>query len=179
MGGIILPYRGKRPRIATDAFIADTAVLIGDVEIGPGTSVWFGCILRGDINYIRVGARTNIQDGTIVHVDSREFYTTIGDDVTIGHNAVIHACTLQDRSFVGIGATVLDGAVVESGAMVAAGALLTPGKRVPAGELWAGMPARRARTLSDAQFAEFADIAPRYVALARSYREETDTKDQR
>ncbi len=171
MGGVILPYKGVLPRIADEAFVAPTAVVIGDVEIGPETGVWFGCILRGDLNSIRVGARTNIQDGTIVHVDSREFRTTIGDDITIGHNAVIHACTLESGCFVGMCATVMDGAVVESGAMVAAGALVTPGKRVPAGELWAGTPARRARRLSEEQFAEYADIARRYVLLARSYRE--------
>jgi carbonic anhydrase/acetyltransferase-like protein (isoleucine patch superfamily) len=169
--GRILPYKGVVPRIAADAFIAPTAVLIGDVEIGPETGVWFGCILRGDLNSIRVGARTNIQDGTIVHVDSREFRATIGDDVTVGHNAVIHACTLESGSFVGIGATVLDGAVVESGAMVAAGALVTPAKRVPAGELWAGSPARKLRDLDPGVFAEYAAIAPRYVELARTYRE--------
>ncbi len=169
---VILPFQGKRPKIHESAFIAPGAVVIGDVEIGPDSSVWFGCILRGDLNYIRVGARTNIQDGTIVHVDSREFHTIIGDDVTIGHMAVIHACTLETGAFVGIGATVLDGAVVEGGAMVAAGALVTPGKRVPAGEMWAGTPARRARALDPEKFALFAEIAPHYAELARAYREE-------
>jgi carbonic anhydrase/acetyltransferase-like protein (isoleucine patch superfamily) len=171
-GPIILPFKGKLPKIHATAFIAPGAVVIGDVEIGPDSSVWFGCILRGDINYIRVGARTNIQDGTIVHVDSREFYTTIGDDVTIGHMAVIHACRLEDRAFVGIGATVLDGAVVEGGAMVAAGALVTPGKRVPAGELWAGTPARRVRKLDPEKDAQYAEIAAHYAELAKAYREE-------
>ncbi len=170
MSGVILPYKGTVPRVAADAFVAETAVLIGDVEIGSETSVWFGCILRGDLNSIRVGARTNIQDGTIVHVDSREFRATIGDDVTIGHNAVIHACTLENGAFVGIGATVLDGAVVESAAMVAAGALVTPGKRVPSGELWAGSPARKLRDFPAEEAAAFADIARRYVLLARDYR---------
>ncbi len=170
--GRILSFRGQTPRIAADAFIAPDAVVIGDVEIGAETSVWFGCVVRGDINYIRVGARTNIQDGTIVHVDSQQYSTTIGDDVTIGHQAVIHACTLESGSFVGIGAVVMDGAVVESGAMVAAGALVTPGKRVPKGELWGGRPARRMRHLSDAEAAGLTDIAGRYVLLARAYREQ-------
>ncbi len=168
--GRILPFRGQTPRIAADAFIAPDAVVIGDVEIGAETSVWFGCVVRGDINYIRVGARTNIQDGTIVHVDSQQYSTTIGDDVTIGHQAVIHACTLEDACFVGIGATVMDGAVVESGAMVAAGALITPGKRVPKGELWAGTPARRLRALTEDEAANLTEIAGRYVELARKYR---------
>ncbi len=169
---MILPFHGRMPRIAADAFVAPGAVVIGDVEIGAETSVWFGCVLRGDINYIRVGARTNIQDGTVVHVDSDEFSTTIGDDVTIGHGAVIHACTLESGSFVGIGATVMDGAVVESGAMVAARGLVTPGKRVPKGELWGGTPARRMRRLSDAEAANLTEIAGRYVELARAYREQ-------
>ncbi len=171
MTGLILPYRGQLPRIAADAFIAATAVLIGDVEIGPETSVWFGCILRGDLNSIRVGARTNIQDGTIVHVDSARFSTTIGDDITIGHNAVIHACTLENGCFIGMSATVMDGAVVESGAMVAAGALIIPGKRVPAGELWAGCPARRLRDVTAAEAANFPKVIEEYARLAREYRQ--------
>ena len=175
-GGVILPYKGVLPRIADDAFIAPTAVIIGDVEIGPEAGVWFGCILRGDQNYIRVGARTNIQDGTIVHVDSREFWTTIGDDITIGHNAVIHACTLENGCFIGMSATVMDGAVVESGAMVAAGALVTPGKRVPAGELWAGTPARRMRDVTAAEAANFPEVIDEYVMLARNYRQAAQGK---
>ena len=168
--GTILPYQGKTPDIADDAFVAHGAVIIGDVTIGAQSSVWFNCVLRGDLNFIRVGARTNIQDGTVVHIDSREFSTTIGDDVTIGHMALIHACTLEDGSFVGMQATVMDGAVVEAGAMVAAGALLTPGKRVPSGELWGGSPARRMRALTDEDRKLFADIADGYVRLAESYR---------
>ncbi|MFQ5783880.1 MAG: gamma carbonic anhydrase family protein [Alphaproteobacteria bacterium] len=169
-GGVILPLGDRAPRIAADAFIAPTATLIGDVEIGAGSSIWFGCILRGDINFIRVGARSNLQDGTIVHVNRiAEHRTVIGDDVTVGHAALIHACTLESGSFVGMRATVMDGAVVESGAMVAAGALVTPGKRVPAGELWAGAPARRARVLNDDERASLTDIAGLYASLAREY----------
>ncbi len=166
-----LPFAGLEPRIAADAFVAPGAVVIGDVEIGAESSVWFGCVLRGDINYIRVGARTNLQDGTIVHVDQDAYATVIGDDVTVGHAAVIHACTLESACFVGMRATVMDGAVVESGAMVAAGALVTPGKRVSGGELWAGSPARRVRALSDGEAAGLTEIAGRYARLARAYRE--------
>ena len=119
-----------------------TATVIGDVEIGAETNIWFGCLVRGDMNIIRIGKRVNIQDLTVVHVDSQKYGTFIGDDVTIGHSAVIHACTLQDRCFVGMQACVMDGAVVETGAMVAAGALVPPGKTVKAGQLWAGTPAR-------------------------------------
>ena len=169
MSGVILPYQGRIPRIADDAFVAHGAVIVGDVEIGRQSSVWFNCVLRGDLNVIRVGARTNIQDGTVVHIDSREFSTTIGDDVTIGHLALIHACTLEDGCFVGMGATVMDGVVVETGAMVAAGALVTPGKRVPSGELWGGRPARRMRALTDEDTALFAEIVDGYVRLAANY----------
>lgn len=168
---IILPYRGTRPRIAPAAFVAPGAAVIGDVEIGAGSSVWFGCVLRGDVNFITVGARSNLQDGAVVHVASDGPATIIGDDVTVGHAAVIHACTLESGCFVGIRATVMDGAVVESGAMVAAGALVTPGKRVPSGELWAGAPARKLRALSADEIAGLTDIARRYVLLAESYRE--------
>ncbi len=169
-GPIVLPYRGVAPRIAADAFVAPGAVVVGDVEIGPESSVWFGCVLRGDVNVIRIGARTNLQDGTIVHVASDGPATIVGDDVTIGHGAIIHACTLESGCFIGIRATIMDGAVVESGAMVAAGALVTPGKRVKAGELWAGAPARRLRDLDAEAFAPYAAIAAHYVDLARAYR---------
>ena len=169
MSGLILPYRGKRPVIAADAFVAPTATVIGDTVIGAETGVWFGCVLRGDSNYIRVGARTNIQDGTVVHVDSTSYPAVIGDDVTIGHMALIHACTLEDRSFVGMYATVMDGAVVETGGMVAAGSLVTPGKRVRTGELWAGSPAKKWRDLTDAERATLTDAAAHYVELARDY----------
>ena len=136
--GLILPYRGRLPAISPDAFIAPNAVVIGDVVIGPETGVWFGCVVRGDMNEIRIGARTNIQDGTVIHVDSQTYGAFIGSDVTIGHMCLIHACTLEDGSFVGMHATVMDGAVVERGAMVAAGAVVTPEKRVPSGQLWGG-----------------------------------------
>ncbi len=179
MTGIILPFRGMTPKVAEDAFVAETATLIGDVEIGPGASVWYGCVLRGDGNRIRVGRNTNIQDGTVVHVnhdpggDYREtgggMPTLIGDDVTIGHMALIHACTVEDRSFVGMRSVVMDLAVVETGAMVAAGALVAPGKRVDAGELWVGSPARRARAISDEERDMMAYIARHYGELAAEY----------
>jgi len=166
----ILPYKGVLPTIDPDCFIAPGAVVIGDVVIGKDTSVWFGCVIRGDVHEIRIGERTNIQDGTIVHVTGGTYGTYIGSDVTIGHGVVLHACTLGDGSFVGMGATILDGAVVESGAMVAAGAVVTPGKRVVKGELWAGNPARPMRALTEKDLAFFPVSAANYVALARDYR---------
>ncbi|WP_417844723.1 gamma carbonic anhydrase family protein [Thalassospira sp.] len=166
----ILKYRDAVPQIADTAFIAPNATIIGDVEIGPETGIWFGCVIRGDVHEIRIGARTNIQDLTMVHVAKGKFGTYIGDDVTIGHSAVIHACTLEDRSFVGMGATVMDGCVIEQGAMLGAGALLSPGKRIPAGELWAGVPARKVRELTQEEIEFFKVSADRYAGLAEEYR---------
>ncbi|MES1152270.1 MAG: gamma carbonic anhydrase family protein, partial [Dongia sp.] len=142
--------------------------------IGPGASIWYGCVLRGDANSIRVGARTNIQDGTVIHVNSdREgavaTKTVIGDDVTVGHMALIHACTLEDKSFVGMKACIMDGVVVEGGAMVAAGALVTPGKRVKRGEVWAGSPAKLMRPVSEKEASYLAHAAEHYVELAQTY----------
>ena len=175
MPALILPHNGIVPRIAADAFIAETAVIIGDVEIGAGASVWYGCVLRGDANSIRIGARTNIQDGTVIHVNhERESAVgtkaTIGADVTVGHMALLHACTIEDGGFVGMKACVMDGVVVEGGAMVAAGALVTPGKRVRSGELWAGSPAKLMRPLAEKERAYLAYSAHHYAELAQTYR---------
>jgi len=169
-GAVIIPFAGHTPRVAADAFIAPGVVLIGDVEVGPGASIWFGSVLRGDVGPIRVGARTNIQDGTIVHVDSHTYPTLIGADVTIGHCVLIHACTLEDGAFVGMRATVMDGAVVEGGGMVAAGALVTPGKRVRRGELWAGSPAKMWRALTQDDLDGFKSTVEHYAEKAHQFR---------
>jgi carbonic anhydrase/acetyltransferase-like protein (isoleucine patch superfamily) len=170
VSGPLFPFEGKVPVLQDGAWVAPTAAVIGDVVLGPGSSVWYGCVLRGDSNIIRVGARTNIQDGTIVHVNSGAEPTLIGDGVTIGHACIIHGCTLEDGAFVGMGATVLDRAVIEGGGMLAAGALLTPGKRVRRGELWAGSPAKLLRPLTPEDIARFATTAPHYAALALRHR---------
>ncbi|HWK45673.1 MAG TPA: gamma carbonic anhydrase family protein [Stellaceae bacterium] len=172
MTGLILPFRGRLPEIAADAWVAPNATVIGDVVIGAGSSIWFGVVLRGDGEPIHVGARTNIQDGTVVHVSGGRFPTWIGDDVSIGHMALIHGCTLEDGAFVGMTACVMDGVVVEGGALVAAGALVTPGKRVPAGELWAGRPARFLRKLTPEDRTMAERTASGYRALGAEYREE-------
>ena len=169
MPALIRRHHGVMPTVGEGAFVAETAVLIGDVVIGAGASIWYGCILRGDGNYIRVCERTNVQDGTIVHIATDAHPTLIGAGVTIGHAAIIHACTLQDDSFVGMGATVMDGAVVERHAMVAAGALVPPGKVVRSGELWAGLPARKMRDLTTEDIENIHTSATRYCELARSY----------
>ena len=147
-GATILTYEGVTPTIDVTAFVAPGARVIGDVHIGAGASIWYNVVLRGDVNHIRVGARTNIQDGSVVHVSTATHPTIIGEDVLIGHLAMVHGCTLHDRAFVGFGAIVMDGCVIESDGMLAAGAMLTPGKRIPSGQLWSGRPAKYMRDLS-------------------------------
>jgi carbonic anhydrase/acetyltransferase-like protein (isoleucine patch superfamily) len=168
--GPIYSLDGVFPKVAPDAFIAPGAVVIGDVEIGSETGIWFHCMVRGDLNIIRIGARTNIQDGSIVHVDTGAGATHIGDDVTVGHNAVIHACTLKNRAFVGIAATVLDGAVIEEGGMLGAGGLLTPGKLIGRNELWVGAPAKLVRVMTDEERKRFDRNAEVYRKLAARFR---------
>jgi len=172
---LTLTHHGCTPTLAPTAFVAPTASVVGEVSVGAGASIWYGCVLRGDVAPIVVGERTNIQDGTVIHVASSRLGkrgalpTMIGDDVTVGHMALLHACTLGDRSFVGMGAIVMDGVVVESGAMVAAGALLTPGKTVRSGELWAGRPAKFFRKLSEGELKNIDVSAAQYVEVGQSH----------
>ena len=169
----LIGFGGKAPSVEPTAFVAPGARLIGDVEIGPEASIWYNCVLRGDVNSIRVGARSNIQDGSVLHVDSPRpgnpagLPTLIGEEVLIGHMAMVHGCILRDRAFVGLGAIVMDGCEIESGAMLAAGALLAPGRLIPAGQLWAGRPAKYVRDLSDEELAGQRAGVDHYVALAR------------
>jgi carbonic anhydrase/acetyltransferase-like protein (isoleucine patch superfamily) len=173
----LITFGGKAPRIDPSAFVAPGASLIGDIEIGAEASIWYNCVLRGDVNRIRIGARTNIQDGSVIHVDSpkpgeeRGHPTIIGEEVLIGHLAMVHGCILHDRAFVGLGAIVMDGCEIESEAMLAAGAMLTPGKRIPAGQLWAGRPAKYVRDLTDAELAGQRQGVAHYVALAKAHAE--------
>jgi len=170
-----LSFGGKCPRVDPTAFVAPGARLVGDVEIGPDASIWYNCVLRGDVNRIRIGARTNIQDGSVIHVDSPKpgdaggHATIIGADVLIGHLAMVHGCILRDRAFVGLGAIVMDGCEIEGDAMLAAGAMLTPGKRIPSGQLWAGRPAKYVRELSESDLAGMREGVAHYVALARMH----------
>ncbi len=174
-GASILSFGGKTPLIDSQAFVAPGAQLIGDIEIGPEASIWYNCVLRGDVNRIRIGARTNIQDGSVIHVDSPKpgseegNPTIIGEDVLIGHLAMVHGCILHDRAFVGLGSIVMDGCVIESDAMLAAGAMLTPGKRIPSGQLWAGRPAKYVRDLTPDELAGQQAGVAHYVALARAH----------
>ena len=168
--GPLWAFEGVAPTVAPDAWVAPTATVIGNVVLGARVGVWWHCVLRGDTNHIHVGAGTNIQDGTIIHVARDRFATEIGTDVTIGHACIIHACTLHDRAFVGMGATVLDGAVIEEGGMLAAGGLLTPGKRIGRNELWAGSPAKLLRVMTAEERAGWDQTATHYVELAQRNR---------
>lgn len=176
MKPIIEPYRGEfsplliYPKIAATAYIATNAAVIGDVHIGEDSGIWYGSTVRGDVNYIRIGNRTNVQDGSVIHVTRNTGPTLIGSEVTIGHAVLMHACDLRDRCFIGMRATIMDDVVVETDAMVAAGALVTPGKRVPSGELWAGSPAKFFRKLTADEIKHIGDSADNYVRLCREYK---------
>jgi gamma-carbonic anhydrase len=169
-GPVLIVHKKVVPDVHPTTFLADTARVIGDVVIGAESGIWFGCIVRGDVNYIRIGARTNIQDGTVIHVTGGGHPTIIGDDVTVGHMALLHACTIESGAFVGMKACVMDGAVVETGAMVAAGALVTNNKRIPTGQLWAGSPAQYMRDLTPGESANIPVSARKYADLASIYR---------
>ena len=145
----IIAFNGTSPAIAADAFVAPGARIIGNVTIGAHASIWYNCVVRGDVGAITIGARTNIQDGSVVHVTGGKYNTVIGEDCLIGHLAMIHGCTLENHAFVGLGAIVMDGCVIETDAMLAAGAMLTPGKTIPAGQMWGGRPARFMRELNE------------------------------
>ena len=166
----ILPYKGVVPKIADDAFIAENAVIIGDVEIGSGSSVWYNTVIRGDVNYIRIGSNTNIQDGTVIHVGHKDGPTIIGNGITVGHKALLHACTVEDLAFIGMNSCVMDGAVVKTESMVAAGALVTPNKIVPTHELWAGNPAKLFRKLKQEEIEYLPYSRDHYAKLAAQYR---------
>jgi gamma-carbonic anhydrase len=166
------PHQGRSPVLGARVFLAPGAHLTGDVEVGDDASFWFHTVARGDVNTIRIGPRTNVQDGSVLHVTHLRHPLSIGAGVVVGHQAVLHGCTVEDGALVGIGARVLDGAVVESGAQIGAGALVAPGPRIPAGHLALGIPARVVRPLTDDERRAIGEIAERYVALKERYRTE-------
>ncbi len=166
---IIKEYNGIKPQIAPSAFIAENAVIIGNVTIGENSSVWYNCVLRGDVNYIQVGNDTNIQDGTIIHVHRNDAATIIGNGVTIGHKCLLHGCTIQDYSFVGMGASIIDYAKLESESYVGACSLVTSNKIVKSHELWTGIPAKKMRMLTSEEIQYIYISRDNYVALAKQY----------
>lgn len=164
-----MSFGDKSPSVDPTAWIAPGAVVVGDVALGPGVGIWYGCVLRGDVNAIRIGARSNVQDGSVLHVTRNRFETVVGDEVTIGHRAVVHGCRVGDGALIGIGAIVLDGAQVGEGALVGAGAVVTPGKVIPPRSLVVGTPARVVRLLDDDELSKQRERTLHYVELAREH----------
>jgi carbonic anhydrase/acetyltransferase-like protein (isoleucine patch superfamily) len=164
------PFLDAVPRLDDSVFIAESAQVIGDVHLGPESSVWFNAVVRGDVNWIRIGARSNIQDNAVVHVTNRTAPTLIGDRVTVGHSAVVHGCTVEDDVLVGIGAVILDHAVIGHDSLVGARALVTGGTRIPPRSLVLGSPARAVRSLTDEEVEQVHAYARNYVGYARIYR---------
>ncbi len=165
----IYALKGVAPKIGEGVFVAPNASVIGDVEIGESSSVWFGVVVRGDVFPIRIGARTNVQDNSVIHVTGGKASTSIGDDVTVGHAAIIHGCTIGSRCLVGMGSTVLDGVIIEDECFIAAGTLVPPGMRVPTRSMVMGRPGKIVRTLRDTEISEIATAAALYVQNARDY----------
>jgi carbonic anhydrase/acetyltransferase-like protein (isoleucine patch superfamily) len=166
---MLRPYKGVHPRVHDTAYVDVSAQVVGDVEIGEASSVWMNVVIRGDVHHVRIGRRTNVQDGTIVHVMRGTYATTIGDDVTIGHGAIVHGCTLGDRILVGMGAILLNGVEVGDDSIVAAGTLLPEGTRIPSRSLVMGSPGTVRRALTEADIASILEYGERYVGYRRDY----------
>jgi carbonic anhydrase/acetyltransferase-like protein (isoleucine patch superfamily) len=168
---MIVSLGERRPDVHASAFVVDSAVVIGDVVLGAETSIWFHAVVRGDVERIRIGARSNIQDNATVHVTTDRWPTVVGEGVTVGHAAVLHGCSIGDHCLIGIGAIVLDGVVVGDECLVGAGAVVTPGTQVPPRSLVLGSPAKRVRELSTDEIARLRQSASNYVRHARTYRD--------
>lgn len=166
---MLRPYRGTLPAVAASAWVDQSAQVIGDVTVGEESSLWMNVVVRGDVHRVRIGRRTNLQDGVIVHVMRGTHPTTIGDEVTIAHGAIVHGCTIADRCLIGMGAIVLNGADVGSDTIVAAGALIVEGARIPPRSLVMGSPARVKRALTDAEVGSIREYAERYVGYRLDY----------
>jgi len=166
---VIKPYKGIFPRIHPSAYLSENVYVIGDVEIGEDSSIWFGSVVRGDVNYIRIGRRTNIQDNSVVHVTHDTHPTVIGDNVTVGHRVVLHGCVLHNNILVGMGAVIMDGVEIEDYVLVGAGALITPNKKIPSGVLVAGVPAKVIRDLREEEIKMIEESARNYVMYKNEY----------
>ena len=170
MDGIVIPYGDRRPEVAPSAFVAPGAYVIGKVRVGEGSSIWYGAVLRGDLDEIRVGARTSIQDNAVIHMDEG-YPVTVGDDCVVGHAAVVHGCEIGDRCLVGMNATILTGARIGEGSIVAAGAMVPEGREFPSKSLVVGVPAKRVAEVRDEQAKDIARGARSYVERAAAHRE--------
>ena len=170
---IIRELNGKKPRYGAGCFFAENAVIVGDVEMGSQCSIWYNAVVRGDVHFIRIGDKVNIQDGAVIHCTYQKFPTNIGNNVSIGHNAIVHGCTVHDNVLIGMGAIVMDDCVVESNTIIAAGAVVTQGTRVESGSIYAGVPARKIKDISDQLISgEIERIADNYVKYAGWYKGE-------
>ncbi len=166
---MIKSFQNLSPKIHESAYVSEDAIIIGDVEIGAESSIWFGSVLRGDVNYIRIGERTNVQDGTIIHVSSKTHPTVLEDEITLGHRVTLHGCHIETGCLIGIGSIILDGARVGRNSLVAAGSLLTPNTQIPPRVLVMGSPARVKRELSDDEVKDLERFWRNYVSLSRVY----------
>jgi carbonic anhydrase/acetyltransferase-like protein (isoleucine patch superfamily) len=175
---LIRKLLGKSPVLGEDCFLSETCVIVGDVTMGDQCSVWFNAVIRGDVNFIKIGNKVNIQDNAMIHCTYQKYPTYIGNNVSIGHNAIVHGCTIHDNVLIGMGAIVMDNAIVESNAIIAAGAVVTQGKHVKSGELWAGVPAKKISDVSqELQEGEIRRIANNYVKYSSWYDEPEDDED--
>jgi len=166
---MLLPYKGKMPVLGEGVFIEDSARVIGDVEIGAGSSIWFNAVVRGDVHYIRIGGRTNVQDNCTLHVTKETYPLIIGSDVTVGHNVILHGCTVRDRCLIGMGAIILDNAEIGEDCIIGAGALVKEGTVIPPGSLVVGLPARVAREVRPDEKARILQSARNYIEYAKNY----------
>mgnify|MGYP003632174211 CR=1 FL=1 len=166
---IIRTFDNKTPKLGDDVFVAETAVIIGDVEVGARSSVWYGVVLRGDVHHIRIGEEVSVQDNTVIHVTSGRHATIVGDRVTVGHSVVLHGCTIGDQCLIGMGAVIMDRAIIGKNCVVGAGALVTPGTEIPEGHLALGSPAKVSRKLTDEELQWIATSSSHYVELAARY----------
>ncbi|PNQ73986.1 gamma carbonic anhydrase family protein [Hanstruepera neustonica] len=170
---IIKPVNGKHPEIPNDCFIADNATIVGEVSMGNDCSVWFNAVIRGDVHFIKMGNKVNVQDGAVIHATYQKSPTTIGNNVSIGHNAIVHGCTIHDNVLIGMGSIVMDDCVVESNSIIAAGAVVTQNTRVEAGSIYAGVPAKKVKDISkDLISGEIDRIANNYVKYSSWFKNE-------
>ena len=174
---IIEPYKGKRPLLASDVFVAPGAVIVGDVTIGEGSSIWYNSVVRGDVGRVVIGKNTNIQDLCMLHMTTDVSDLLIGDEVTVGHRVVLHGCTIQDRCLIGMGAVILDNAVIGRGSVVASGAVVTERAVIPPNSLVAGMPAKVKKTLAEGESSPATRIANHYIELAKEHRKLLESEE--
>lgn len=170
---LIKSVNGKSPQIPSDCYVAENATIVGEVSFGDSCSVWFNAVIRGDVNFIKIGNKVNIQDGAIIHCTYQKHPTIIGNNVSIGHNAIVHGCTIQDNVLIGMGAIVMDNCVIESNSIVAAGAVITQNTVVSSGSIWAGVPAKKVKDIDQSNFAgEIGRISDNYVMYSSWFKED-------